>query len=79
MMLNQPLPDGSMPLWDYRGMVCNFMGQICLQNGVAFGLLSTFTVWILAPFVNKLLLNLDDELVIVSFVFSVTGTAALLL
>ncbi|MEF9875686.1 MAG: hypothetical protein RR772_02150, partial [Gordonibacter sp.] len=30
LMLNQPLPDGTLPLWDYRDMFCNFMGQVCL-------------------------------------------------
>ena len=26
LMLNQPLPDGSLPLWDYRDMFCNLHG-----------------------------------------------------
>lgn len=32
LMLNQPLPDGTLPLWDYSDMFCNFMGQVCLQT-----------------------------------------------
>ena len=40
LMLNQPLPDGSLPLWDYRNMFCNFMGQICLPFTVLWFFIS---------------------------------------
>ncbi len=36
-------------LWDYRDMFCNFMGQICLQNGIAFGAVATLMTWVIYP------------------------------
>ena len=41
LMVNQPGPDGKLPLWDYSDMFCNFMGQVCLQNAIAFGVVAT--------------------------------------
>ena len=41
LMVNQPGPDGKLPLWDYSDMFCNFMGQVCLQNAIAFGVVDT--------------------------------------
>jgi uncharacterized membrane protein len=55
LMFNQPLADGSLPLWDYRDMFCNFMGQVCLQNAIAFGLVATLVTWVVYPGLETLL------------------------
>lgn len=47
LMVNQPGPDGKLPLWDYSDMFCNFMGQVCLQNAIAFGVVATLMTWVI--------------------------------
>ena len=76
--LNQPLPDGSMPLWDYRGMFCNFMGQICLQNGIAFGAAATFMTWILLPLADRLLAKMGSAPATVICAFAFAALAGML-
>ena len=73
LMLNQPLPDGSLPLWDYRNMFCNFMGQICLQNALAFGVIATLMAWVIYPGLETLLGRLSRDVMNVVFVVIVVG------
>jgi hypothetical protein len=40
-------------LWNYSDMFCNFMGQICLQNGIGFAMISTLITWVLYPFIER--------------------------
>lgn len=77
LMLNQPLPDGSLPLWDYRDMFCNFMGQICLQNSVAFCLVSTLMVWVIYPGLETLFSKTTNDVMNVVFVTVIVGFAVL--
>jgi hypothetical protein len=42
-------------LWDYRDMRFNFMGQICLQNSLAYSIAATWGVWKLLPALEKLM------------------------
>ena len=42
-------------LWDYRDMPFNFQGQICLQNSLVYGVLSTTAAWWLFPRTEHLL------------------------
>ena len=46
-------------LWDYRDMPFNFQGQICLQNSLVYGVLSTYAVWRLFPRMERLLATTD--------------------
>ena len=39
-------------LWDYRTMWCNFMGQVCLQNSLGFGLAATIMTYVVYPLVK---------------------------
>ena len=73
LMLNQPLADGTMPLWDYRDMFCNFMGQVCLQNAIAFGLISTLMVWILYPLLETGMEKLSDTTANIVFIAIAVG------
>ena len=45
-------------LWGYSEMPCNFMGQICLQNSVGFGIVATGMVWVVYPFLARLVARL---------------------
>ena len=42
-------------LWDYRDLPFNFMGQIVLQNTLAYSIAATFIVWVLYPLMAKAL------------------------
>lgn len=73
LMLNQPLPDGTLPLWDYRNMFCNFMGQVCLQNAVAFGFVATLMTWVVYPGLEKLLARVPGYAMNMAFIAVVIG------
>lgn len=76
--MNQPLPDGTMPLWDYRDMFCNFMGQVCLQNALAFGFVATLMTWVIYPNMEKGLSHFSKEMMNVVFIAVVVGFAILI-
>ena len=73
LMLNQPLPDGTLPLWDYRDMFCNFMGQVCLQNALAFGFVATLMTWVIYPGLEKLLARVPPYAMTIAFIAVVIG------
>lgn len=60
LMLNQPSADGALPLWDYRDMFGNFMGQICLQTALCFGLVATLFTWSAYPRFERLFGRVPD-------------------
>jgi uncharacterized membrane protein len=68
LILNQPGADGTMPLWDYSDMFCNFMGQICLQNGLAFGFISTLITWVVYPSLESLFAKIPANSMNVAFI-----------
>lgn len=61
LMLNQPDANGVFPLWDYSDMFCNFMGQICLQNALAFGFIATLMTWLIYPELEKLIARIPRD------------------
>lgn len=77
LMVNQPLPDGTLPLWDYRDMFCNFMGQVCLQNAIAFGIVATLMTWVIYPAMESGLRKLPKDAVNTAFVGVCVGFAIL--
>ncbi len=78
LMLNQPLPDGSLPLWDYRSLPFNFMGQICLANAIAFGVAASVITWFVYPALEGLLMRMPRDTVRVVSVVVFVGFAFLL-
>lgn len=67
LLQNQPV-NGVYPLWDYSNMFCNFMGQICLQNSLAFGAVATLMTWIIYPGLEKLMGKLPNNVANVVFI-----------
>ncbi len=67
LLQNQPV-DGVYPLWDYSNMFCNFMGQICLQNSLAFGAVATIMTWIVYPGLENLMGKLPNSIANVLFI-----------
>ena len=61
LMLNQPV-NGVYPLWDYSNMFCNFMGQVCLQNALAFGFVATLMTWVIYPALEHMLAKLPRDM-----------------
>ncbi len=78
LMLNQPLPDGSLPLWDYRSLPFNFMGQICLANAIAFGVAASVITWFVYPALEGLLVRMPKDTVRIISVVVFVGFAFLL-
>ena len=76
LLQNQPV-DGVYPLWDYSNMFCNFMGQVCLQNSLAFGLVATLMTWVVYPGLEKLMRKLPENIANVLFVIVVIFFAIL--
>ena len=48
-------------LWDYRTMWCNFMGQVCLQNSLGFGLAATIMTYVVYPLVKGAIAKLPKD------------------
>lgn len=78
LMLNQPGPDGTLPLWDYSNMFMNFMGQVCLQNALAFGAVSTAMTWLIYPMLEQATRKVPSQVMQVVFVGVVIGFAILM-
>ena len=64
---NQPV-NGVYPLWDYSNMFCNFMGQVCLQNSLAFGAVATLMTWIVYPGLEKLMSKVPNNIANIIFI-----------
>lgn len=70
---NQPGPDGKLPLWDYSDMPFNFMGQICLQNTSAFGIIATLMTWVVYPALEGLIARVPRDTMNIVFVAIIVG------
>ena len=57
-----PDANGIYPLWDYSDMPFNFMGQICLQNTLAFGAVATLVTWVVFPVLQRQYLKLPEDM-----------------
>jgi uncharacterized membrane protein len=66
--LNVPDANGHLIYWDYSNIPFNFMGQICLQNVLAFGMVATLMVWVLYPALERLVLSFQRDAVNMVFV-----------
>ncbi len=67
-------------LWDYRALPFNFMGQVCLQNSMAYSIAATLIVWVVYPLMDKGVRVLPKILVDAAFWFlaGVYGFCAML-
>jgi uncharacterized membrane protein len=64
-------------LWDYSDKPFNFMGQIYLQNALAFGVVATLMVWFLYPISKEFLARFNKEKI--NLVFTIAVIAFLFL
>ncbi len=60
-------------LWDYRENFCNIMGQVCLQNTMAFGVVAAIITWWVYPMLERLIARVPPDIMnivaVVVFVF----------
>lgn len=60
--------------WDYSNMPFNFMGQICLQNAIGFGLASSIIAWWVYPMMERAIARVRPATMnIVCIVVAVAG------
>ena len=70
--------NADLQLWDYSNMFGNFMGQVCLQNALFFGLVATIMTWVVYPALEKLFRRVPVESMTVVFVIVMVGFAILI-
>ncbi len=57
-------------LWDYRENFCNIMGQVCLQNTAAFGVVAAVVIWWVYPMLERLIARVPHDIMNGAFVVS---------
>lgn len=61
-------------LWDYRNNFCNIMGQVCLQNTLAFGVVAAIITWWVYPLLERWIARLPQSIMnIVAVVIIIFG------
>ena len=55
-------------LWDYRDNFGNIMGQVCLQNTMAFGVVASIITWWVYPALERMIARIPRDIMNVVFV-----------
>jgi len=55
-------------LWDYRDNFCNIMGQVCLQNTMAFGVVAAIITWWVYPMLERMIARVPNDIMNIIFV-----------
>lgn len=55
-------------LWDYSDMPFNFMGQVCLQNMLAFAAAASIITWVVYPMLERWLARIPNDTMNIIFV-----------
>lgn len=60
--------------WDYSDMPFNFMGQVCLQNAVAFGVAASLIAWYVYPALERFIARVKPATMnIVAVIVAIAG------
>ena len=62
------LVNADLQLWDYRDNFCNIMGQVCLQNTMAFGVVAGIITWWVYPLLERLIARVPRDIMNIVFV-----------
>jgi len=66
--------NADLQLWDYRDNFCNIMGQVCLQNTMAFGVVASIITWWVYPLMECWIARVPrDKMNIVFVVVAIFG------
>ena len=60
--------NADLQLWDYRENFCNIMGQVCLQNTMAFGVVAAVITWWVYPMLERLIARVPRDIMNIAFV-----------
>ena len=52
----------NLQLWNYSDIAFNFMGQICLQNAIGFGVAATLIVYVVYPYLELLIERIPPDI-----------------
>ncbi len=55
-------------LWNYSDMFGNIMGQVCLQNTLAFGVAASIIAWFVYPMLERWLARIPNDTMNIAFV-----------
>ena len=62
------LVNADLQLWDYTDNFCNFMGQVCLQNTMAFGVAASLITWWVYPLMERQIARVPRDIMNIVFV-----------
>ena len=60
--------NADLQLWDYRDNFCNIMGQVCLQNTMAFGVVAAIITWWVYPLMERMIARVPQDIMNIVFV-----------
>ena len=60
--------NADLQLWDYRDNFCNIMGQVCLQNTTAFGVVAAIITWWVYPLLERWIARVPRDIMNIVFV-----------
>ena len=60
--------NADLQLWDYTDNFCNIMGQVCLQNTMAFGVAASLITWFVYPLMEKWIARVPRDVMNIVFV-----------
>ena len=60
--------NADLQLWDYRDNFCNIMGQVCLQNTMAFGVVAAIITWWVYPLMERMIARVPQDVMNIVFV-----------
>ena len=60
--------NADLQLWDYRDNFCNIMGQVCLQNTTAFGVVAAIITWWVYPMMERWIARVPRDIMNIVFV-----------
>ena len=55
-------------MWDYSDHFCNFLGQVCLQNTLAFGAAASIITWFVYPALERWIARIPRDAMNIVFV-----------
>ena len=60
--------NADLQLWDYRENFGNIMGQVCLQNTLAFGVVASIITWWVYPLMERLIARVPRDYMNIAFI-----------
>ncbi len=65
--------NSNLQLWNYTNMPFNFMGQVCLQNALGFGIAASLIAWWVYPALERLCAHIPKNVMNLVLVFTLAA------